>query len=145
MPSLSHAVWSTTSPDKSRAASAFQARRRSSVCFQAARPSSRARSRATSRYGEAGASGAARPNRALQTDAIQLAVLASVRHRDIRHNELLMSGVDRATARARQRRRCKHASRMAHRPALRPRSQTEPHTELELEAQRFLWANSNNG
>ncbi len=38
--------------------------------------------------------------RALQSDAIQLAVLASVRHRDTRYDELLMSGVDRATARA---------------------------------------------
>jgi hypothetical protein len=39
--------------------------------------------------------------RALQSEAIELAVLASVRHRDTRYDELLMSGVDRATARAR--------------------------------------------
>jgi hypothetical protein len=38
--------------------------------------------------------------RALQSDAIELAVLASVRHRDTRYDALLMSGVDRATARA---------------------------------------------
>ena len=39
--------------------------------------------------------------RALQSEAIELAVLASVRHRDTRYDELLMSGVDRASARAR--------------------------------------------
>jgi len=38
--------------------------------------------------------------RALQPDAIELAVLASVRHRDTRYDELLMAGVDRQTARA---------------------------------------------
>jgi hypothetical protein len=37
--------------------------------------------------------------RALQPDAIELAVIASVRHRDTRYDELLMSGVDRQTAR----------------------------------------------
>ena len=38
--------------------------------------------------------------RALDPSAIQLAVLASVRHQDTRYDELLMSGVDRHTARA---------------------------------------------
>lgn len=38
--------------------------------------------------------------RALQPDAIELAVLASVRHCDTHYDELLMSGVDRQTARA---------------------------------------------
>ena len=38
--------------------------------------------------------------RALARDAIELAVLASVRHRDTHYDELLMSGVDRQTARA---------------------------------------------
>ncbi len=37
--------------------------------------------------------------RGLQSGAIELAVLASVRHRDTRYDELLMSGVDRARAR----------------------------------------------
>jgi hypothetical protein len=39
--------------------------------------------------------------RTLEPDAIKLAVLASVRHRDTRYDELLMSGVERETARAR--------------------------------------------
>ena len=38
--------------------------------------------------------------RALQPDAIELAVIASVRHGDTRYDELLMSGVARQTARA---------------------------------------------
>jgi hypothetical protein len=38
--------------------------------------------------------------RAVNPDAIQLAVLASIRHRDTRYDELLMYGVDRQTARA---------------------------------------------
>jgi hypothetical protein len=37
--------------------------------------------------------------RALDPDAITLAVVASVRHKDTRYDELLMSGVDRAEAR----------------------------------------------
>jgi hypothetical protein len=37
--------------------------------------------------------------RALDEEAIRLSVVASVRHRDTRYDELLMSGVDRATAR----------------------------------------------
>jgi hypothetical protein len=37
--------------------------------------------------------------RALDPDALELAVLASVRHQDTGYDELLMSGVDRATAR----------------------------------------------
>ncbi len=37
--------------------------------------------------------------RALEPGAIELAVLASVRHRDTHYDELLMSGVDRQTAR----------------------------------------------
>ncbi|MGO9789040.1 MAG: DUF2293 domain-containing protein [Solirubrobacteraceae bacterium] len=73
--------------------------------------------------------------RALQSEAIELAVLASVRHRDTRYDELLMSGVDRASARtARQRRGREHAPLMAHRPALRPRLQTGPQTELAADA-----------
>jgi len=38
--------------------------------------------------------------RALESDALELAVIASVRHRDTRYDELLMSGVDRHAARA---------------------------------------------
>jgi len=41
--------------------------------------------------------------RALGRDALQLAVLASVRHQDTGYDALLMSGVDRATARDRVR------------------------------------------
>ena len=37
--------------------------------------------------------------RALEPDAIELAVAASVRHRDTRYDELLMSGLERAQAR----------------------------------------------
>ena len=45
--------------------------------------------------------GRARPGgRALEPEAIELAVLASVRHRDTRYDALLMSGIDRQTARA---------------------------------------------
>jgi hypothetical protein len=39
--------------------------------------------------------------RALNPEAIKLAVVASVRHEDTRYDELLMSGVDRAEARDR--------------------------------------------
>ena len=38
--------------------------------------------------------------RALEPEAIELAVVASVRHRDTRYDALLMSGIDRQTARA---------------------------------------------
>ena len=38
--------------------------------------------------------------RAPEPEAIELAVLASVRHRDTRYDALLMSGIDRQTARA---------------------------------------------
>ena len=38
--------------------------------------------------------------RALDPDAVRLAVAASVRHEDTRYDELLMSGVDRAEARS---------------------------------------------
>ena len=41
--------------------------------------------------------------RALDPDALELAVLASARHQDTEYDELLMSGVDRATARDRVR------------------------------------------
>ena len=41
--------------------------------------------------------------RALDPDALELAVLASVRHQDSGYDQLLMSGVDRATARDRVR------------------------------------------
>ena len=41
--------------------------------------------------------------RALDPEALELAVLASVRHQDTGYDELLMSGVDRATARDRVR------------------------------------------
>jgi len=37
--------------------------------------------------------------RALELDAIELAVAASVRHQDTRYDELLMSGLERAQAR----------------------------------------------
>jgi hypothetical protein len=42
---------------------------------------------------------AARP--ALDADAVRLAVVASVRHVDTDYDELLMSGLDRETARVR--------------------------------------------
>jgi hypothetical protein len=48
------------------------------------------------RSGRVGRTAAAR---ALDPEAITLAVVASVRHEDTRYNELLMSGVDRAEAR----------------------------------------------
>ncbi len=73
-------------------------RRRSCICFLAARacardrPPHRATRKRARRRSVAG--------RALQSDAIELAVLASVRHRDTRYDELLMSG---STARARAR------------------------------------------
>ena len=41
--------------------------------------------------------------RALGREALELALLASVRHQDTGYDELLMSGVDRATARDRVR------------------------------------------
>jgi len=41
--------------------------------------------------------------RALEPEAIELAVAAAVRHEDTRYDELLMSGLDRETARARVR------------------------------------------
>ena len=41
--------------------------------------------------------------RALGREALELAVLASVRHQDTEYDQLLMSGVDRATARDRVR------------------------------------------
>ncbi|HYB30256.1 MAG TPA: DUF2293 domain-containing protein [Solirubrobacteraceae bacterium] len=41
--------------------------------------------------------------RALGREALELAVLASVRHQDTGYDELLMSGVDRASARDRVR------------------------------------------
>ncbi|MGH2743868.1 MAG: DUF2293 domain-containing protein, partial [Thermoleophilaceae bacterium] len=40
------------------------------------------------------------PGRALDREAVALAVAASVRHRDTRYDELLMSGASRAEARA---------------------------------------------
>jgi len=41
--------------------------------------------------------------RALEPDAIELAVIASVRHQDTGYDELLMSGMEREPARARVR------------------------------------------
>ena len=38
--------------------------------------------------------------RALEPEAVELAVIASVRHEDTRYDEMLMSGVDRELARA---------------------------------------------
>jgi hypothetical protein len=55
-----------------------------------------ARHAAQRRSGRVGRTAA---GRALGREALELAVLASVRHRDTRYDELLMSGVDRATAR----------------------------------------------
>jgi len=43
--------------------------------------------------------------RALDADAVRLAVVASVRHIDTDYDDLLMSGVDRDSARAQVRRR----------------------------------------
>jgi hypothetical protein len=61
-----------------------------------------ARHAATRGGGRIGRSAAAR---ALHPDAVHLAVAASVRHDDTGYDELLMSGVDRATARRQMRRR----------------------------------------
>jgi hypothetical protein len=44
--------------------------------------------------------GRSRSGRALQPDAIELAVAAAVRHQDTRYDQLLMSGMDRGQARA---------------------------------------------
>lgn len=65
--------------------------------------------------------------RALQSDAIELAVLASVRHRDTCYDELLMSGFDRVSDEVAS---TLHAWRTAPPTA-------HPHTELELEARRL--------
>ncbi len=61
-----------------------------------------ARHAATRGSGRVGRSAAAR---AFQSDAVHLAVAASVRHLDTNYDELLMSGVDRAAARDRVRQR----------------------------------------
>jgi hypothetical protein len=45
-------------------------------------------------------SGEAPPARTLDSSAIALAVIASIRHEDTPYDELLMSGIDRHEARA---------------------------------------------
>jgi hypothetical protein len=65
-----------------------------------ARAEAIARHAATRGSGRIGRSAA---GRALDPDAVHLAVVASVRHVDTAYDELLMSGVDRATARDRVR------------------------------------------
>ena len=63
----------------------------------------RERARETARHSAArgsGRVGRSAAGRALDPGALELAVLASVRHRDTRYDELLMAGVDRQTARA---------------------------------------------
>ena len=67
-----------------------------------------ARHAATRSSGRIGRSAAAR---ALHPDAVHLAVAASVRHVDTDYDELLMSGVDRATARRQVRQRVEHVLR----------------------------------
>ena len=67
-----------------------------------------ARHAATRGSGRIGRSAAAR---ALHPDAVHLAVAASVRHVDTGYDELLMSGVDRATARRQVRQRVEHVLR----------------------------------
>jgi hypothetical protein len=64
-----------------------------------------ARHAATRGSGRIGRNAAAR---ALHPDAVHLAVAASVRHVDTDYRELLMSGVDRATARRQVRQRVEH-------------------------------------
>jgi hypothetical protein len=68
----------------------------------ASRADAMARHAATRGSGRIGRSAAAR---ALHPDAVHLAVAASVRHVDTDYDELLMSGVDRATARHQVRQR----------------------------------------
>jgi hypothetical protein len=63
-------------------------------CERASEIARHSAARGTGRVGRSAA------GRALAPDAIELAVLASIRHRDTRYDELLMSGVDRQTARA---------------------------------------------
>ncbi len=67
-----------------------------------------ARHTATRGSGRIGRSAAAR---ALDPDAIHLAVAASIRHSDTDYDKLLMSGVDRATARRQVRDRVEDVSR----------------------------------
>ena len=70
--------------------------RRLFPCCPADRAEAIARRAGTRRSGRVGRTAAAR---ALDPEAISLAVVASVRHEDTRYDELLMSGVDRAEAR----------------------------------------------
>ena len=72
---------------------------RSASCIRVARPAGPRRSPVTRRHAAVAASDAARAGQALDPDAVRLAVAASVRHIDTRYDELLMSGVDRETAR----------------------------------------------
>jgi hypothetical protein len=67
-----------------------------------------ARHAATRGSGRIGRSAAAR---ALHPDAVHLAVTASVRHIDTEYDQLLMSGVDRATARRHVGQRVEHVLR----------------------------------
>ena len=73
--------------------------RRSCACSRlpAARTQSSARHAAVRGSGRVGRSAA---GRALEPDALELAVAAAVRHEDTRYDELLMTGVEREAARA---------------------------------------------
>lgn len=61
--------------------------------------------------------------RALEPDAVELAVIAAIRHEDTRYDEHLMSGLHRELARARVRADCER-QRTATYPVSRQRSQT---------------------
>ncbi len=77
-------------------------RRKSHDCFPAARPPGRAEAiaRHTALRGS-GRVGRSASGRALDEQALTLAVVASVRHEDTTYDSLLMSGVPRAEARER--------------------------------------------
>ncbi len=75
-------------------------RPRSPVCSQAVRLSARRRSRVTRRCAARAGSGRSAAGRALDHDALELAVAAAVRHEDTPYDTLLMSGVERGQARA---------------------------------------------
>ena len=93
-----------TQHDAPAPASSFRrgSRSRSASCSRAARASGPRRSPDTRERGS-GRMGRTAAGRALGREALELAVLASVRHQDTEYDQLLMSGVDRATARDRVR------------------------------------------
>ena len=81
-------------------ASAVSSRSVSVSSSRVVRSTAPRRSHFTRRHAAAAASGEAPPGEALDRDAVRLAVVASVRHVDTDYDALLMSGVDRDSARA---------------------------------------------